>query len=55
MARVVGETMRWREYFEAEDVPDVLIDQLASVFRQLGEVASEGLRDDLRKFLASRA
>ena len=50
MAQVVGETMRWRERFDAEGVPGVLIDQLAGAFRQLDEVASEDLRKDLRAF-----
>jgi len=48
MARVVNETLRWREHFEADGVPGALIDRLAGAFRLLDEVASDDLQDDLR-------
>ena len=48
MSQVARETARWREHFEDGSVPVGLIDQLAGAFRQLDEVASEDLRDELK-------
>jgi hypothetical protein len=48
ISRVARETGRWREHFEDENVPVGLIDRLAGAFRQLDDVASADLRDELR-------
>ena len=49
MATVVNQTLRWREHFEAEGAPGGLIEKLAPAFRELPEVASEGLRALLQR------
>jgi serine/threonine-protein kinase HipA len=48
ISRVARETGRWREHFEDGDVSGDLIDRLAGAFRELDDVASAGLRDELR-------
>ena len=48
MARVVSETTRWHEHFEADGVPGALIDRLGGAFRRIDDVASDDLRDQLR-------
>jgi serine/threonine-protein kinase HipA len=48
ISRVARETGRWREHFEDGNVPGGLIDRLAGAFRQLDDVASADLRDELR-------
>ena len=48
ISRVARETGRWREQFADENVPVGLIDRLAGAFRQLDDVASADLRDELR-------
>ncbi len=49
MARVVSETTRWREHFEAEGATGALIDRLAPAFRELDQVTSNELRRALNR------
>lgn len=46
--RVWGEVRQWKTVFESFGAPGLLIDQLASAFRPLDEVASSGLVRELR-------
>lgn len=47
MARIVNKVLQWRGFFEEHDAPGALIDRVTSAFRQLDEVASEGLAKEL--------
>lgn len=46
--RVRGEVRQWKTVFESFGAPGLLIDQLASAFRPLDEIASPGLIKELR-------
>lgn len=47
MARIVNKVLQWRGFFEEHGAPGTLIDRVTSAFRQLNEVASEGLAKEL--------
>jgi serine/threonine-protein kinase HipA len=46
--RVWGEVRQWKTVFESFGAPGLLIDQVASAFRPLEEIASPGLTKELR-------
>lgn len=47
--RVWGEARQWKNVFESFGAPCLLLDQLASAFRPLEEIASPGLTKELRR------